>query len=121
MLIIPALFWGDLIARLEFWAHSLMATVHGMNSTKDNVPFLVVAAFDFDGTISTSDSLRQFLIVSIGWWRFLLALTIASPWLVLCVCGFIDRHTAKERLLRASISGCSVADVERWAAHFVSD
>lgn len=80
----------------------------------------VVAAFDFDGTISTCDSLQRFLSSNLGWPRFGLASLRALPWLLACAAHLTDRHNAKEHLLRASLGGTSVAQAEAWAAHFVA-
>jgi phosphatidylglycerophosphatase C len=79
----------------------------------------VVAAFDFDGTISTCDSLQHFLRSNLGWSRYALAILRALPWLIACAARLTDRHTAKEHVLRASLGGTPVVQAEGWAARFV--
>jgi phosphatidylglycerophosphatase C len=81
----------------------------------------IVAAFDFDGTISTCDSLQRFLSGALGWPRFAWGALLALPWLAACALGLTDRHHAKERLLRATLGGRPAAQVEQWAADFVED
>jgi len=80
----------------------------------------VVAAFDFDGTISTGDSLQYFLRRVLGWPRYLLALLLAAPWLLACALHLIDRHQAKQRLLRVSLGGTTVTQAQGWAADFIA-
>jgi len=79
----------------------------------------IVAAFDFDGTITTCDSLQRFLSGALGWPRFALGALCALPWLAACALHLTDRHHAKERLLRATLGGRPAAQVEQWAADFV--
>jgi len=79
----------------------------------------VVAAFDFDGTISTCDSLQCFLRSKLGRRRFGWGILRALPWLIACAARLTDRHTAKEQLLRATLGGTPAALAENWAAQFV--
>lgn len=80
----------------------------------------VVAAFDFDGTLTRRDSLLPYLLRGLGWRRFLRALLQSGPWLAAYACGLTSNHRAKARLLRASLGGCPVADVEHWAVDFAA-
>jgi phosphatidylglycerophosphatase C len=79
-----------------------------------------VAAFDFDGTLTRRDSLLPYLYRSLGWPRFLLALLMSSPWLLGYALGLVSNHRAKARLLKLSLRGRSVQDVDQWAANFVA-
>ena len=83
-------------------------------------PERVVAAFDFDGTLTRRDTLLPYLCRSLGWPRFLLAMLQSSPWLVAYACRLISNHKAKARLLQVSLGGRSVAEVERWSTDFVA-
>jgi len=56
--------------------------------------------FDFDGTITRKDSLREFLIYYHGWTKVCLGLLILSPILVLYVLNVISNHSAKQILLQ---------------------
>lgn len=80
----------------------------------------VLAAFDFDGTISTGDSLQYFLRGVLGWPRYLLALLLASPWLLACALHLTDRHHAKQRLLQVSLGGTERERAEGWARDFAT-
>jgi phosphatidylglycerophosphatase C len=94
-----------------------------MTHTASSIPAAgaeVVAAFDFDGTISTTDSLQYFLRDALGWPRYLLGIVLALPWLAACGARLIDRHAAKQRLLRATLGGTPVGAAERWAEAFVA-
>ncbi len=51
----------------------------------------VVAAFDFDGTLTTKDSLRQFVRQVAGTSHFASGLLRSSPWLIAASAGMLDR------------------------------
>jgi phosphatidylglycerophosphatase C len=77
-----------------------------------------VAAFDFDGTLTRGDSLLPFLRLALGWPRLLWTLLVCAPWLAAYALGVMGNQRAKARLLRASLRGRSVAQLERLAAQF---
>lgn len=77
-----------------------------------------VAAFDFDGTITTSDSLRDFVRQTIGDARFAGAVLRASPWLAGLVPGLCDRAHAKARFLGAALGGVSRDELQRAAQRY---
>ncbi|AKM28924.1 HAD family hydrolase [Pandoraea faecigallinarum] len=81
----------------------------------------IVAAFDFDGTISTTDSLRVFVRSTVGTRRFVLGALLASPWLIGCVLRLVDRGTAKAAFLRASIGARSRAQLDIDTRRFLQD
>lgn len=81
----------------------------------------VVAAFDFDGTLTWRDTLRPFLHRLLGTPRLLWVLLICSPWLAAFVLRLISNHRAKAVLLRAALAGRRTADVERVALAFVRE
>jgi phosphatidylglycerophosphatase C len=80
----------------------------------------VVAAFDFDGTLTRRDTLLPFLIRSLGWPRFLRALLLSSPWLIAYALKLMSNHRAKARLLKVSLAGLSQTDLEAQAQAFVT-
>jgi phosphatidylglycerophosphatase C len=80
----------------------------------------IVAAFDFDGTLTDTDSLPCFLRHSIGNFRFLKAVAEASPALLSYKRGFAERQRAKEALLTAALGGRSISEVEEWARTFIN-
>lgn len=63
-----------------------------MNSTK-------IAFFDFDGTITNSDSLLKFIRFAVGDVKFLIGLFLLSPILFLYKLKFIPNHKAKQKML----------------------
>lgn len=58
-----------------------------------------IAFFDFDGTITTKDSLLEFIRFSKGKVRFGLGFVLNSPWLVAMKLKIISNQAAKERIL----------------------
>ena len=81
---------------------------------------IVIAAFDFDGTLTKSDTFMPFLALGLGWPRFLLALTLCSPWLAAFALRLIPNHVAKRRLMRASFKGKTVAEMDDWTNRWLA-
>ncbi len=79
----------------------------------------VVAAFDFDGTLTWRDTLLPFLHRLLGTPRLLWVLFICSPWLGAFVLRLISNHRAKAVLLRAALTGRVTTDVQKVALAFV--
>lgn len=71
----------------------------------------VVAAFDFDGTIIDSDSLRGFLLAAVGPVRLAASLAVAA---VPVAVGYVSggRDAAKEALLTRVLGGRRVVDLQ---------
>lgn len=80
-----------------------------------------VAAFDFDGTLTTADSCRAFVRTAVGRWRYYRAALVVLPWLIGMVLRIVDRGDAKARFLRAAFSGLSGAAIDAAAIRFVHD
>lgn len=59
----------------------------------------VIAAFDFDGTITTKDTLFDFIRSYFGTFKLVLGIVILSPILILYKIGFIKNYRAKEILI----------------------
>jgi len=59
-----------------------------------------IAFLDFDGTITTKDTLLEFIKFSKGKFRFYLGFLLQSPWLFAFKTGIISNQAAKERVLR---------------------
>ncbi|PNO77103.1 HAD family hydrolase [Burkholderia cenocepacia] len=57
----------------------------------------IVAAFDFDGTITTTDSFRHFVRQAVGTPRFAWAGLRALPWIVAMKAGLLSRGDAKAK------------------------
>jgi HAD superfamily hydrolase (TIGR01490 family) len=60
---------------------------------------MIIAIFDFDGTISSKDSLMSFIQFAVGRPAFYLGLLKMSPMLATYTLRFISNHVAKEKLI----------------------
>lgn len=80
---------------------------------------MTLALFDFDGTVTTHDSFRDFLIFVVGMKRFLLRMILASPWLMAYVLRLISNQTAKQKITQAFFSGMSRSEFDQRAQDFV--
>ena len=58
-----------------------------------------IAFFDFDGTITTKDTLLEFIRFSKGTTAFLIGFTLYSPWMLAFKAGLIPNQRAKEAIL----------------------
>ena len=85
----------------------------------------VVALFDFDGTITQSDTLPTFITHATGRMGFYLSMLSTLPAMIVLACSHwksvwgIDAGTTKERLLRRSFAGRSVEEVATVARSFI--
>lgn len=59
-----------------------------------------ISFFDFDGTITTKDTLLEFVKHSRGTFYFYLGFLLTSPWMVAYKLKVISNQTAKEQFLR---------------------
>ena len=66
-----------------------------------------ISFFDFDGTITTDDSLLKFIRFVVGDRRFLLGLVFLSPMLVLYKLKLIPNYKAKQYMLSWFFKGMS--------------
>ncbi|MDP3702239.1 MAG: HAD family hydrolase [Hylemonella sp.] len=82
---------------------------------------LVVAAFDFDGTLTWRDTLLPFLRRLLGTPTLLWVLLMCSPWLIAYALRLTSNHRAKAVLLQASLAGRTVDEVKRCAQAFVRE
>lgn len=79
----------------------------------------VVAAFDFDGTLTRGGSVWPFLAATCGWRRTALAGLAALPRLVAAVvAGGRAADGAKEAIVRRTLSGRPAAELAAQAAQF---
>ena len=82
---------------------------------------VAIAAFDFDGTLTRRDTLLPFLARGLGWPRFLLALLQCSPWLAGYAVRLVRNDAAKARLLRATLSGRTLAELDGWTNRWLAE
>ncbi|MDY3846751.1 MAG: HAD family hydrolase [Prevotella sp.] len=64
-----------------------------------------IYAFDFDGTITTRDSLIAFIIFTRGRWRLAQWMMCHLPWLVLMKMRLYSNHHLKEQLFQDMFGG----------------
>jgi phosphatidylglycerophosphatase C len=65
-----------------------------------------IAFFDFDGTITTKDTLLEFIRFSNGSFRFCLGFALSSPWILAYKLKLIPNQQAKEKVLRFFFRHC---------------
>jgi len=74
----------------------------------DPVKKPIVAAFDFDGTITTRDSLPYFLLYTSGFFKTFFKLTLHIPKFIACLLKIISRQQLKESLLKSFFYGMPI-------------
>lgn len=80
----------------------------------------VVAAFDFDGTLITRDSLVPFLIYLQGVFKTYSKLLLLSPYGLGFGLNLISRQQVKERVLKSFIKGMSFSDLLHLGERFAN-
>ena len=82
---------------------------------------VIIAAFDFDGTLTRRDTLMPFLRRGLGWPRFLGALVQCSPWLAAFALRLIPNHVAKQKLLLATLKNRTTAEMDDWTSRWLAN
>jgi len=77
-----------------------------------------IAFFDFDGTITTKDTLLEFIRFSKGTFRFNLGFLLNSPWLIALKLKLISNQKAKERILTHFFGKQPVTEFKRQCEAF---
>ncbi len=80
---------------------------------------MTLALFDFDGTVTTHDSFRDFLIFTAGIRTFLWRMLLLSPWLFAYICKLVSNQTAKQKVAAAFFKDMSRQKFDRLAKDFV--
>lgn len=80
----------------------------------------VVAAFDFDGTLTHRDSLFSFLLHVAGPLKFSLKLITLIPVLSLYALGLLRNDIAKQIVLRRFLANMDIATVDQHALQFAA-
>ena len=81
---------------------------------------IVIASFDFDGTLTKRDTFMPFLARGLGWPRFLLALLKCSPWLAAFALRLIPNHVAKQKLMRVTLQGQTITEMDDWTNRWLA-
>ncbi len=79
-----------------------------------------IAFFDFDGTITTKDTLLEFIKFSKGTFPFYLGFLLNSPWLVAYKAKLISNQQAKEKVLAYFFRDTSVEDFDKQCRDFAN-
>src|ERR1700737_58669 len=77
-----------------------------------------IAFFDFDGTITTKDTLLEFIKFSKGKLPFYIGWVLNSPWLVAYKLKIISNQAAKERILGFFFNRTPLSRFEQYCRDF---
>ena len=80
-----------------------------------------IAFFDFDGTITTRDSMIEVIRFVKGTGGLLTGLALLSPWLVALKLGLVSRHKAKEKMLAYFFGGMDAEKFRKLCSDFSRD
>ena len=83
-------------------------------------PQVVIAAFDFDGTLTKRDTLLPFLRRGLGLRRLLWCLLLCAPWLAAFALRLIPNHVAKQKLLLLTLKNRSTAEMDDWTSRWLA-
>ena len=78
----------------------------------------VIAAFDFDGTLTTSDTLIAFIRYTHGQRRLLLGFLRHAHWLLMMKLGFYSNGKAKEKVFSYFYKGTTHKQFAQWGREF---
>lgn len=59
-----------------------------------------IAFFDFDGTVTTKDTMLEMIRYTFGPWKFMFGFMLNSPFIVAYKLKLISNHTAKQQVLK---------------------
>jgi phosphatidylglycerophosphatase C len=77
-----------------------------------------IAFFDFDGTITSKDTLAELLKFKAGLFKYYAGILFLSPILVLYKLGLVSNHKAKEIMLEYFLKGDSAAEFNALCREF---
>lgn len=78
-------------------------------------------AFDFDGTLTTADTLLVFIRYACGTWRFLWGFLVHSPLLVLMKLKLYPNYRAKQRIFAWFFRGMKAETFDALCRRFADD
>jgi phosphatidylglycerophosphatase C len=78
----------------------------------------IAAYFDFDGTITSEDTLLPFLIHCVGWFKIFIKLPRILPNIALYLLRIISNEKVKERVLVILLKGYSFTNLDKKAKSF---
>jgi len=77
-----------------------------------------IAFFDFDGTITSKDSMIDFIIYSAGYRKFLTGMIQLIPYILMYKLGVIENWKAKEKVIKKFWGGWASSTFEETAAEY---
>ena len=80
-----------------------------------------IAFFDFDGTITTRDTLLEIIKFQKGNFKFYLGFIINSPFIIAWKAGIISNQAAKERMLQYFFGGLPVKTFQQRCDEFATN
>lgn len=81
----------------------------------------IIAAFDFDGTLTKCDSLLPFLIFCFGSWKTALGLVREIPTFIAYLLSMRSRQQTKEKILERFFKGTSHQQMRLWGSQFAEN
>jgi HAD superfamily hydrolase (TIGR01490 family) len=78
----------------------------------------IIVAFDFDGTITTKDTLVEFIAFSRGKWRLYGGFLLFSPLLVAMKLSLLSNSKVKQRLFSYFYKGIPIGIFDQWGINF---
>ena len=78
----------------------------------------IIAAFDFDGTLTCCDSLLPFLIYCFGPWKTALGLVQVLPTLLAYLVSLSSRQQTKEKILQRFFKGLSSQELRQMGSNY---
>ena len=81
----------------------------------------IVYAFDFDGTLTTKDTLLEFIRYSKGTWRFLFGCALFAIQILLMKLHILKNWAVKQRLFAWYFKGMSIEEFNRLCNDFAKD
>lgn len=79
-----------------------------------------VVVFDFDGTLTTSDTLPLFIRFVFGMRRLIWGIAVNLPWIVLYKLHMYSNSKAKKRLFGHFFRGMPYTEFEKWGKCFAT-
>jgi HAD superfamily hydrolase (TIGR01490 family) len=81
----------------------------------------VVAAFDFDGTLTRHDTLFPFLLHTAGYYNFFIKIIYLSIYLAAYAAGLIRNDIAKIKVLRTFLNNMDMSILQKHAQSFAEN
>jgi phosphatidylglycerophosphatase C len=80
-----------------------------------------IAFFDFDGTLTTKDTLLEFIKFTKGNAAFLTGFLLNSPYLVAYKLNLIPNQRAKEKVMQYFFKNTPLSDFQKWSDAFATE